>query len=131
MGSSRTAGPTLYIQEELSDARLRLDELKGYVIKAYDMLDSLEQKDQIYAAAGEIIYAIPDCLFKIEKALGAVSMAMNKVDYEEQRQILRPEKVDELERVLDELRLNMPRRNSRGLPTLTPPTVDSVEDVSE
>jgi hypothetical protein len=32
------------------------------------------------------------------------------MDYEELRQILRPEKVDELERVLDDIRINIPRR---------------------
>ncbi len=115
MGHSRKAGSTIYIQEELSDARLRVDELKNYVVHALDLINESEKKDHFYAVAGDLILAVPDCLLKIERALGAVSMAVNKVDYEEQRQILRPEKVDELERVLEDVRLKMPRRTSKGL----------------
>ena len=110
MSSSKTASATLYIQEELSDARLRTDELKHYIVRALDLVHKSNQRDHLYEVAGDIIHAVPECLLKIERALGAASMALNKVDYEEQRQILRPEKVDELERVLEEVRLRMPRR---------------------
>jgi len=113
MEKTRKASVTIYIQEELSDARLRVDELKHYIVRAMDLINKSEQKDHFYGVAGEIIFAVPECLLKIERALGAASMAVNKVDYEEQYQILRPEKVDELERVLDEVRLHMPRR--RGI----------------
>lgn len=106
----RRASATLYIQEELSDARLRTDELKHYVVRALDLIHKSEKRDHFYAVAGDIIHAIPECLLKIERALGAAAMAMNKVDYEEQRQILRPEKVDELEKILEEVRIRMPRR---------------------
>jgi hypothetical protein len=40
-------------------------------------------------------------------------MAINKIDYEELRQVIRPDKVDELEAILDEVRLNVPRRTGR------------------
>lgn len=110
MASPKTASATLYIQEELSDARLRVDELKHYIVRALDLVNKSEKKDHFYAVAGDLIHAVPECLLKIERALGAASMAMNKVDYEEQRQIIRPEKVDELERVLEEVRIRMPRR---------------------
>jgi len=106
----RTAGATIYIQEELSDARLRCDELKSYVVRVLDLVNGSPQKDHFYAVAGDVIFAVPETLLKLEKALGAVSMAVNKVDYEEQRQLLRPEKVDELERVLEEVRMRIPRR---------------------
>ena len=119
MGHSRKAGSTIYIQEELSDARLRVDELKNYVVHALDLINESSKKDHFYAVAGDLIVAVPECLLKIERALGAVSMAVNKVDYEEQRQILRPEKVDELERVLEDVRLKMPRRVSKGLRVIT------------
>jgi len=112
MNTPRVASPTIYIQEELSDARLRCDELKSYIVRVLDLINASPQKDHFYAVAGDIIFSVPESLLKLERALGAVSMAVNKVDYEEQRQILRPEKVDELERVLEDVRVRLPRRVS-------------------
>jgi hypothetical protein len=113
MGSPKTAGATVYIQEELSDARLRCDELKNYIVRVLDLVHNSPQKDHFYAVAGDIIHAVPETLLKLEKALGAVSMAVNKIDYEETRALIRPEKVDELERVLEDVRIRMPRRTGR------------------
>jgi hypothetical protein len=110
----RTAGAMIYIQEELSDARLRCEELKHLMVRAVDLINASKKSDHFYAVAGDIIYGAPQLLTKLEKALDAAAMAVNKVDYEETRQILRPEKVDELERVLDEVRLRMPRRTGTG-----------------
>lgn len=104
------AGVTIYLQEELSDARLRLDELKGYIIRALDLVNGSNQRDHLYAVAGDLIIAIPECILKAERALEATAMAVNKIDYEELRQTLRPEKVDELERMLEGLRLKIPKR---------------------
>lgn len=109
----RTAGATIYIQEELSDARLRADELKSYIVRALDLVHASNQRDHLYAVAGDIIHAMPDCMLKLERALQAAAMAVNKFDYEELRQILRPEKVDELERVLEDVRIRTPRRTSK------------------
>lgn len=106
----RTAGVSIYIQEELSDARLRCDELKNYVVKALDLVHASNRRDHLYAVAGDIISAVPETLLKLERALEATAMAVNKVDTEEIKQILRPEKVDELERVLDDIRVRVPRR---------------------
>lgn len=113
MSRPKTAGATIYIQEELSDARLRCDELKNYIVRALDLVHKSTHRDHLYAVAGDMIHAVPETLLKLERALGAVSMAVNKVDYEEQRQILRPEKVDELERVLEDVRIQMPRRRGK------------------
>ncbi len=107
---AKTASVTIYIQEELSDARLRCEELKNHIIQAMELVEASKQKDHIYAVAGEMIHAIPETLLKLERALQAAAMAVNKFDYEELRQILRPEKVDQLEQVLEELRLKIPRR---------------------
>ena len=109
----RTASASVFIQEELGDARLRLDELKNYIARALDLVNASNQRDHLYAVAGDIIHAIPETLTKIERALQATAMAVNKVDYEELRQILRPEKVDELERVLEDVRIRIPRRTGR------------------
>ena len=110
MGRPRTASPIIYIQEELSDARLRCDELKNYLVRTLDLVNSSPQKDHFYAVVGDIIFAAPEALLKLEKALGAVSMAVNKIDFEEQKSLLRPEKVDELERILNDVRINIPKR---------------------
>ncbi len=113
MSSHRIAGVTVYLQEELSDARLRLDELKGYVARGLDLVHASNQRDHLYAVAGDIILAIPECILKAERALEATAMAVNKIDYEELRQTLRPEKVDELERVLEDIRLRVPKRTGK------------------
>ncbi len=110
MARHRTAGATIYIQEELSDARLRADELKRYLVRAHELIQASPFRDQIYAIAGDVLHGAPECMLKLERALQAASMAVNKLDYDELRQILRPEKVDELERVLEEVRLRVPTR---------------------
>lgn len=108
--TTRTAGAMVYVQEELSDARLRCDELKHLMADALEMINASNKSDHFYAVAGDMIYSAPQILTKLEKALDAAAMAVNKIDYEEIRQVLRPEKVDELERVLDDVRMRIPRR---------------------
>jgi hypothetical protein len=117
MSTQKIASATLYVQEELSDARLRCDELKNHIMKAIEFVNASGKRDHIYSVAGDIVLAIPETLMKMEKALEAAALAMNKIDYEELRLGLRPEKVDELERVLDSVRMNIPRRT--GMPLMT------------
>ena len=119
----RVANASIYIQEELSDARLRADELKGYIVRALDMLHASPQRDHFYAVAGDIIHAAPECMLKLERALQAAAMAVNEMDTSELKQVLRPEKVDELERVLEDLRVRIPRRTGSA-----PPVVESEYD---
>lgn len=114
----KTAGATtIYIQEELSDARLRCAEMKHLLVKALDLIHASNKSDHFYAVAGDIIYAAPQVLTKLERALDAAAMAVNKIDTEEIRQVLRPEKVDELDKVLEEVRIHMPRRT--GIPEMS------------
>jgi hypothetical protein len=120
MASHRTAGAVIYVQEELSDARLRADELKSYIVRALDLVHASPQRDHFYAVAGDIIHAVPECMLKLERALQAAAMAVNKFDYEELRQVLRPEKVDELERVLEDVRIRIPRRTGSAQPEPVP-----------
>jgi len=111
MDENRIAtGATVYLQEELSDARLHVEELKHLCVRAVDLVNASRQRDHLYAIAGDILTAIPNTLMKLQRSLDAAAMAVNKIDYEELRQVLRPEKVDELERVLDDIRLRIPRR---------------------
>jgi hypothetical protein len=104
------ASATLYLQEELSDARLRFDELKRFMVRALDLINSSKQSDKFYAAGGDIIHAIPTVMIKLEKALAAAALAVDKIDYEEIKTQLRPDKVDELEAVLNDVRIRMPKR---------------------
>jgi len=108
----RTANATIYIQEELSDARLRADELKNFIVRALDLVHTSEHRDHFYAVAGDIIHAVPDCMLKLERALQAAAVAVNESDSQELRQILRPQKIDELERVLADMRIRVPKRTS-------------------
>lgn len=100
----------VFVQEELSDARMRCDEIHGMVSRALELVNKSNQKDHLYAVAGDLIYGLPQSLLALTRALEAMAMAVNKIDYEDLRQTLRPEKVDELERVLESVRLRIPRR---------------------
>ena len=111
----KTASATLYVQEELSDARLRCDELKRMMAKIFDLINDSNYSDHFYAVAGDIIHGAPETLLKLERALEAAAMAVDKIDYEEIRQLIRPEKVDALERVLEEVRVRIPRRTGESL----------------
>jgi hypothetical protein len=113
MAKVRTAGITIYIQEELSDARLRCDELKHMVVKVVDLVNSSKQKDHLYGIAGDLLHSIPETLLKMERALQAAALAVNELDDQDIRQILRPEKIDELEVVLDEIRVKVPKRTGK------------------
>ncbi|KKL79722.1 hypothetical protein LCGC14_2011990 [marine sediment metagenome] len=111
---SRTAtGATVYVQQELSDARLHVEQLKYAVVRALNLVNASQRRDHLYAVAGDLIHGIPMTIQKLERALDTAAMAVNKIDYEELRQVIRPEKVDELERVLEEVRLHIPRRTGR------------------
>jgi hypothetical protein len=107
---TKKASATIYLQEELSDARLRCDELKHLMVRALDLIHASKKNDHFYAVAGDIICSAPQILTKLEKALDAAAMAVNRIDCEEIKTSIRPEKVDELERVLDEVRFRLPRR---------------------
>lgn len=111
----KTAGATIYLQEEVSNARLHCDELKNLAVRALDLINASQQREHFYSVAGDIIHGVPQALMKLERSLNAAAMAVNKIDYEELRQVLRPEKVDELERVLDEVRMRIPRRTGRPI----------------
>lgn len=111
----KIAGATAYLQEEISDARLYCEEIKRHVVRAIELVNASTHKEHLYAIAGDIVYGVPSLLSKLETALNATAMAVDKIDYEELRQTLKPEKVDELERVLEEVRLIIPRRTGNPI----------------
>lgn len=112
----KEAGATLYLVEELSDARLRCDQLKRYVAEAVKLVNASEKRDHFFEVAGNLLYGIPDALFKLDKALDATALAVSRLDYEELKQQLKPEKADELEQVLNDVRIRHVDRRSDPMP---------------
>lgn len=111
---SRTAsGVIAYVQEELAKARTSTERLKRGIAHGLDLVRSSQRRDHLFAVAGDIIYDIPRAIQELETSLETCAMAVNKIDYEELRQSIRPDKVDELEAVLEDVRMNIPRRTGR------------------
>jgi len=125
-GHDKEAGALVYLQEELTDARLRCDQLKGFVDKAVRLIAQSTHRDHFYEVAGDVIYGLPDALFRLDKALDATALAASRLDYEELKQQLKPEKVEELERVLKDVRIRHIDRRSPNVqpknPFAPPPT---------
>src|SRR5262245_29025412 len=80
---SKEAGALVYLQEELGDARMRCDQLLRYVERAVKLVEKSSHKDHFFEVAGDLIRGIPETVFKLHKALEAVALAANRIDYEE------------------------------------------------
>ena len=113
------SGSMIYLVEELGDARLRATQLKEFVAEVLDLINKSDKKDHFYEVAAHLIQGIPDTLFKLDKALDAAAMAAAKMDYEEVKQGLKPEKADELERALEDVRLRYLDRRSAEMDAKT------------
>ncbi len=114
MSTSRTAsGALAYVQEELAKARNATERLKLDVVKVMSLVQSSGARDQLFAVAGDVIYGVPKAIQDLERALQTAAMAVNHLDYEDLRQIIRPDKVDELESILEDVRMNIPRRTGK------------------
>lgn len=107
------SGATSFVQEELARARNLTERVKRDVVRAIELVHASSARDHLYAVAGDVIYDAPRAVQELERALDAAAMAVNKIDYEELRQVIRPEKVDRLEEILDEVRIHIPRRTGR------------------
>ena len=113
MATTKAAGQMIYLVENLSDARLRCDQLKRYLAKAMKLIEKSSKRDHFYEVAGDILNGVPEVIFKLDKALDATGLAASRLDYEELKQQLSPEKVDELEEVLEDVRVkHLERRSS-------------------
>jgi hypothetical protein len=106
------SGIIVYLMEELGDARLRCAQLKKHVHDATELIEKSDHRDHFFEVAGNLIYGIPDTLLKLDKALDATALAAARLDYEEIKNGLRPEKADELETALEETRLRYLNRRS-------------------
>jgi hypothetical protein len=111
-GHTKKAGVTVYLMEELGDARMRADQLLRYIDSAVKLIEQSEHRDHFFEVAGHLIQSIPMTAFKLEKALQAVALAADRLDYEEIKQNLRPEKVEQLENVLKDVRVRQVQRRS-------------------
>lgn len=107
------SGISVYLLEELGDARLRCSQLKKYIDEAVNLINKSEHRDRFFEVAANLIYAIPDTLLRMDKALSASALAASKLDYEEIKDDLRPEKVEELEAALEEVRVRRVQRRSQ------------------
>lgn len=101
----KEASALVYLQEELTDARMRCDQLKRYIAEAVKLINKSDKRDHFYEVAGNLLYGIPTAMFKLDKALDATALAASRMDYEELKSNLKPEKVTELEEVLDDVRI--------------------------
>lgn len=112
MTGKTASGIIVYLQEELGDARLRAQQLTQLIQKATELVEHSDAKDKVYEQAGHLLYGIPNTAFKLQKALDAAALAAARLDYEEIKQGLKPEKVEELEAALDDARLRYLNRRS-------------------
>lgn len=109
---TKNAGVVVHLVEELGDARLRCDQLVAYVAEAVRLIEDSPHKDHFFEVAGHLIHATPVTLQKLQKSLQAVALAANRIDYEELKNDLRPEKVQQLERALENVRIRQIHRRS-------------------
>lgn len=113
--SKEASGVLVYLLEELGDARLRCAQLKKYIKEATDLIDKSDHRDHFFEVAGHLIQGIPDVLMRMDHALDASAMAAARLDYEEIKNGLKPEKAEELENVLQDVRMRyLNRRSNEG-----------------
>lgn len=113
------SGISIFLLEELGDARLRCAQLKKYVDEAVKLIEKSGERDHFFEVAAHLIHGIPDTLLRMDKALSAAAMAAAKMDYEEHKDDLRPEKVEELERALEDVRIRRVQRRSKEARSVT------------
>lgn len=116
----KEAGAIVHLVEELSDARLRCDQLTAYVAEAVRLIEKSPHKDHIFEAAGHLIHAAPQTLIKVQKAIEAAAFAANRIDYEDLKTGLRPEKVQQLDQGLENIRIRQIYRRSEPTMPITP-----------
>lgn len=106
-------GISVFLMEELGDARLRCSQLKKYIDEAVKLIEKSDQRDHFFEIAAHLMHGIPDTLMRMDKALDAAAMAASKLDYEELADTLQPEKVEELEKALDDVRIRRVKHRSK------------------
>ena len=109
------SGIMVYLIDELGDARLRCAQLKKYIKEATDLIEKSEHRDHFFEVAGHLIQGVPDTMMRLDNALDAAAMAASRLDYDEIKNNLKPEKAEELENVLQDVRMRyLNRRSTEG-----------------
>jgi len=113
VGRSKTSsGISVFLLEELGDARLRFARLKQYLDEATVLIEKSGKREHIFEVAGQLLYGIPDTLAKLGVSLDTAAMAAARFDYEEIKDAIQPEKVDQLELALKDVRVRRVQRRS-------------------
>ena len=107
-----SSGLAVFMLEELGDARLRCNQLKDYINEAVELIEKSDKRDHFFEVAGHLLHGIPDTLMRLEKSLGATAMAVAKWEYETTKDDLRPEKAEQLEDALKDVRTRRVERRS-------------------
>lgn len=98
-------GGIIYLVEELSDARMRAEQLSRLLDRARSVVESSDEKEHIYEVAGGLITEIPEVMFKMLQAIRAAAYSASKLDYEVLKSQILPEKSQELDEVLSDVRV--------------------------
>jgi hypothetical protein len=107
-----SSGISIFLLEELGDARLRCAQLKKYIDEAVKLIEKSGERDHFFEVAAHLIHGIPDTLLRMDKALTAAAMAAAKMDYEDNKDDIRPEKIEELDRAMEDVRVRRVQRRS-------------------
>lgn len=122
----RASGISVYLNEEIGDARLRALELKKHLDAAVSLIEKSDQRDHFFEVAGHLIHEIPQSMMKLEKALNSAAMAIARWDYEELKDEIRPEKVELLESALEDTRVRRVQRKEDKEASESPMKVSDV-----
>lgn len=106
------SGISVFLLEELGDARLRFARLKQYLDEATGLIEKSGKREHIFEVAGHLLHGIPDTLAKLGSSLNTAALAAARFDYEEIKDAIQPEKVDQLELALKDVRVRRVQRRS-------------------
>jgi hypothetical protein len=123
------SGITIYLTEEIADARLRCNQLKEYINEAVELIEKSDKREHFFEVAGHLLHGIPDTLLRVESSLSAAAMAVFKWDYEEAKQELRPEKAEQLEDALKDVRTRRVKRRSSNTELTTMKTHEAAQEL--
>lgn len=125
-------GISVFLLEELGDARVRHAQLTKYIDEATSLIEKSEHRDHFFEVAGHLMKGIPEVLFKMGKALEAAALGVNRLDSDQIEKELKPEKVEELDKALEEVRIRQLRRRSDDqlVPAPSAPSPDAMTQIN-
>lgn len=118
---------SVFLLEELGDARLKCAQLRKYVDEGVKLINKSEHKDHFFEVAAHLIYGVPETLLGLDRALSAAALGAAKLDYEEIKDTLNPEKVEELENALKDIRIRRVKQSKGEIAMNIPEAVAELE----